>query len=484
MRTWRLGLLLFASLPALACGGGGSSSDNGNGNGDNPGSTTLRGGERIGWDQPVAAPEDAGAYSFAVYVDGVPRPLIDARCADVRSAGGVACSGRLPSMASGRHTLELTAWVNGFESPRSSPLSVMVASTALQAGPASSGTTISGTAPAAFGTVCFDAGSMDCYASQRMASALPDVTSLVTTQSGLFFVEEGKRVRVMAGDTLEPSPALTMDDSARITALAVPPDFERSHEVFVAWSEPSRDGGETLNVTRYRELLGVFGEGATIVTGLPLPTEGDAPIAIDADGLVYVALPGARVQDGAPDAAAMSHVILRFSSDGSVPAANPQASPVIAQGYARPSSLVWDSIARQLWLSGVDPRWGPVSTLRVEGENLGEWPWLPSPATPPSPDSAEVPALSLTAGSGPDESRHIWLLRGARRPERAVVEPGRRTLLKFSSVGIPAMGQIADVAAGADGTLVLITRLGSSRLSDVWRLTPLRAPVMNESGAR
>jgi len=470
MRTWRLGPPLLSCLLALACGGGSgsSSSDNGDNSG---GGVTVRGGERIAWDQPVESPSAASAYAFILYVDGAQMPMTEVRCADVRSAGGVACSGRLPSMARGSHQLEVSASVNGFESSRSAPLMVTVASVAVQDSTATSGATVIGVAPAPLGTVCFEAGSRECYASHRIAADLEGVTSLVATRSGLFFVERGRRVRVMTGDTLESTPALTLDDGARITALAVPPDFERSRAVFVAWSERSRSGGETLSVTRYREVAGIFGEGATIVTGLPLPPGGAAPIAIDDRGLVYLALPAMKVPDDTPDVAALSHMILRFGSDGSVPATNPQASPVIAHGYANPSSLVWDADARRLWLSGTDPRWGVVSRLDVEKDDRVDWPWLPSPVVTASQASPEVRALALTAPSGSDQSRHVWLLQDGQGPQRAALVPDRGPL-RFSVAQMEALGQVVGVAAGMRGSLLVVSQSETGGVSDLWRLIP------------
>jgi len=470
MRTWRLGLSLLSCLLALACGGG-SNSPGSDDDGGNSGSTiTVRGGERIAWDQPVESPSAAGGYAFILYVDGAQMPMTEVRCADVRSAGGVACSGRLPSLARGSHRLELTASVNGFESPRSQALTVTAASVALQDSGTTSRTAVMGVAPAALATLCLGAGSRECHVSRLLASGLGVVTSVVTTETGLFFVEGGRHVRVMTGDALAVSPALTVDEGTRITALAVSPDYTRSRAVFVAWSEPSRDGGETLNVTRYREVAGIFGEGATIVTGLPLPLGGAAPIAIDDRGLVYVALPAMRGPDDKPDVAALSQMILRFDSDGSVPATNPQASPVIAYGYASPSSIVWDAVARRLWLSGTDPRWGPVSTLEIEGYDRADWPWLPSPAVPASQASSAVSALALTAASSSDRSRHVWLLQEAGDPQRAAVDPNHG-LLRFNPVEVEMLGQVRGVAAGTRGSLLVVSQSGAGG-SELWRLIP------------
>jgi hypothetical protein len=117
------------------------------------------------------------------------------------------------------------------------------------------------------------------------------VTALAAAGELIFVVEGNARIRVIADDVLRDEPSLALDAGARVTGIAVPPDFGQTRTVFIAWTQPSRSGGETLNITRYRELLGTLGEGATIVTGLPVSSGLAAPIAIDDQGLIYVALP-------------------------------------------------------------------------------------------------------------------------------------------------------------------------------------------------
>lgn len=128
MATWRLAPLVCSwCLIAGACGGSSPTSPSSPSGGTNPGQViTLRGGERLAWDQPGDSPQAVRAYTFLLWVDNAAAQLVDTRCTDNRSAAGYECSGRLPSMAGGRHTLELSAVLNGRESGRSAPLSVMM----------------------------------------------------------------------------------------------------------------------------------------------------------------------------------------------------------------------------------------------------------------------------------------------------------------------------------------------------------------------
>lgn len=394
----------------MACGGDSSSSNNGD-TGDNRdgGSSgpTIRGGERIGWDQPVNSRMEALGYTFLVYVDGTPRPLTEVQCSDERSAGGVACSARLPAMSSGRHTLEMSASVNGFESQRSQPITVSVAS-GLQA------VTIGGasapvTPPAADKALTDSAACVatnECYQQHQITSGLGVITAPLNAGNILFFVENGRTVRTLVNDVPQAEVALSVGADSRITGLAAAPDFNRTHRVYVAWTERS-SGLETLNITRYRELGGVLAEGATIVSGLPMPPDGVAPIAVDDARRIYLALP-AMQKDAVGPPAELSNHVLRFADDGSVPGSNPAASPVLALGYGRPAALVWDGVSRQLWMSGADILSDPVTAIPVD-EVRADWPWIPQ--TRASGNVFPVPPTTLSLTSGPTlaEPRFLWL---------------------------------------------------------------------------
>ena len=112
----------------LAIGGCGGSS-----NPDSGGSQAIRGNERIGWDQQAANTAELSNFRYAIYVDGNRSELPDVTCADSQGSAGFACSGRLPGLSAGQHTLELASYVvvDGAisESPKSPPLRVNVSPT-------------------------------------------------------------------------------------------------------------------------------------------------------------------------------------------------------------------------------------------------------------------------------------------------------------------------------------------------------------------
>jgi len=461
MRTWRLGLALAACLSAVACGDGNNDSGGNTGSG---GVVTVRSGDRITWDQPVESPDTARAYTYRIYVDGNLASLTEIVCADVRSAGGVTCSGRLPSMSAGRHTLELTAAFGSSESPRSTPMAVSMASLAVVT-PSSPDGDAPQDSTSQQGLACVSALPEECYATRVIAAGLGTVTSLVATRDRVFILEGPDRIRVVVKNTLAAEPALVADPGRRLVDIAAPPDFERTRTLYVAWSEPSRNGGEMLQISRYRDVLGSLGEGATIVAGLPLPADGFAPIAIDDRGMIYVALPASAA---GTDAAVgdLSHFVLRFNADGTLPPDNPAPSPVIAHGYGRPSALIWNQGSNALWLSGSDDRPRlPISTLRTE--NATSWPLDPVPFSTAPQELLEASSLTVTqAALGPQ----LWVVEDGVL-HRARLIPGRT--LPLDAIVFGGAQAVGRITAGVDGSLVVATKPPTGQSTEVLRLTPV-----------
>jgi hypothetical protein len=122
----RGGTLGFALLVLCACGG----------TAPQPpivtppaGTETINGSERIGWDQRAGDAAELAAIRYAIYVDGNRSELSGVTCAAAATATGYACSGRLPAMSAGTHTLEIVSFVQDggtFESARSAALRVSV----------------------------------------------------------------------------------------------------------------------------------------------------------------------------------------------------------------------------------------------------------------------------------------------------------------------------------------------------------------------
>ena len=368
----RLLVIAVATLLAAACGGGESPSPPDSGTPPPTDTVQIRGNERLAWVQSASSVQDLRTHTYRLYIDGTAAAMSEVQCSESGVPAGYECSGRLPAMAPGRHVLELASVRNGVESPRSAPLAV-TRLTSL----------ISGTAPSHAGNVSPNgqpvikcaAGATECGDVRVISTDMGVVSVLGATPDGrLFLIEDERRVRVVERDTLADEPALAIDSSsARLVGLAVDSAFEETRTVFIAWAVASPDGRSELNITRYRELQNRFGEGATIVAGLPLAGTGPVPLAVDDHGLIYAAMPGPADPEAA-SASPYDAAILRFTGDGLTPDSNRGASPVLSNGYVRPAALVVDAAHRRVWLAGDDGTGShSLSSISLDANTHDEW---------------------------------------------------------------------------------------------------------------
>jgi len=108
-------------LLAIACAGTSAPPSSGDGE-------PITGSERFGWDQPAADAAELATFRYAVYLDQTRSEATGVSCSPV-PGGAFACSSDLPSMAAGRHTLQVAAFVLDAgvvrESARSAPVTVI-----------------------------------------------------------------------------------------------------------------------------------------------------------------------------------------------------------------------------------------------------------------------------------------------------------------------------------------------------------------------
>lgn len=241
--------------------------------------------------------------------------------------------------------------------------------------------------------VCAGVNGQSCYTVQRIATVPGEIQALTPAGDGrVFFIDAaGEHVRLIAGDTLMPDAVLAAARNSRLIGLVLDPAFDRNRFVYVGEVETRPDGRREMSIVRYREVANLLAEGSAIISGLPLPANGDAPFTVDGTGHVYLAMPAAA--GGAIAASPYDGMVLRFESDGSVPRDSRGGSPVFAHGYARPTSLVWSGAQNELWLAGRGADWdGPLARLPLAG-NAAEWPRLPGTAVLDS----DSPIVSLSA---------------------------------------------------------------------------------------
>lgn len=429
--------------------------------GGSPKPIVVNGSERLEWDQRAASAADLPRHTFTVHVDGQPQPLADVRCAPAVGESIFPCSGRLPAMSNGIHALQLVAAFEGRSSAPSERILVDVRG----ASPASATLPSASMAadPGRGAALCLSDGAW-CYSASVVADGLdaPSALSATPEDDLLFFVEAGRQVRVIEHGVLVPEPALAAEDLTRIVGLAVDRDFATTRAAFVALTEV-RNGRHELTVRRYRALAGRLAEGAPIVSGLPLPADAITPLAMGADRLLYLAMPGSAAEGRGADAA-YSGFILRFDRDGRVPAQNRVASPVIAQGYERPAGLAIDE-ANRLALTGARRQWNHVAAGAAPGEDGQDWPavahgWIEQPSSGAAPAGVTV---AFVAGT----TRALVTVDGSLR---AIVPAGDGRLARTEPVTWNLGGQVEAVAAAPERAVLYATVTNDSTRYRIVRL--------------
>jgi hypothetical protein len=391
--------------------------------------------------------------------------LADIRCAAGATATAYACSGQLPALVAGAHLLELAAVDRGVEGPRSAPFPVTVnlsasTSAANDLTPASSAR-----------IVCLDPEVDECFDALTIASGLGAVSDLTAAPDGrAFLIENERTVRVLGPDGLSPTPALTAQDvGERLVSLALSPDFSHTRSVYVGWVEEG-PGGPEFTVRRYREVAGVLGQGAAIVSGLPLGESIRVPLAIDSQEHIFVALPAAPEEAARRSAFAFNGNVLRFAPDGSVPVE--QSSPILTRGYDQPSALMYDRAGSRLWLGGSPAAWNtPLALISLEkGSDLAHSSIVSGLRTPMSTASGErslqMPVIALRSRGNAQE---LWLTDGD--AYRGTVSGGAVQRLQPVETDL---GDIAAIAAMTENDLLVVVRQGANgNLGvDIVRLVP------------
>lgn len=405
----------------------------------NPGgSETITGRERFGWDQQADGTAELATFAYAIFVDGARSTVAAVSCGTASSATGFACSGQLPPMPAGAHTLQLATFLMenpSTESDRSAALNVVVsAANAIELNATSAAGAIAGTA---------QSGNSPPRLKSRgpVVDGLEQPNDLAIAPDGRVFVAESSgRISIVTGGrrvtALEPARGARVD----MVALALDPQVARNGLVYVI--RAVLDGAPPVfQLVRYREVGGTLGEAAMLLDNVS--ASGATPAAalrFGPDGRLYAAFE--ERSDASPAQGSYNGKILRLNPDGTTPRDQRGASPVFAAGARRPRGLTWDADG-VLWI--------------VDGDSMGPERLIVAAPVPGPSYTLPVPFGAASAvfdanGDlliGADIAGYILRVHFDQTDRTRVV--GTERLLEGEVDAVRAL------AAGADGTISVAT---------------------------
>ena len=332
----RRALFLCCWIGLAGCGKSGDNSGDG---------VQIVGNERIGWDQQAADTSELSTFHYRLWVDGVSHEMTDALCGTDSGSAGFPCTGGLPQMPVGSHTLELSAYVDGsppLESARSSALRVRVTGQL----------TVTTQRPRSFAPMLPTADGIQLQP-DLVADGLNDVTDLAFTSDGRIFVSErAGRVRTIANGQLQPEPAVTLDDvvtgSGRgLLAVAVDPRFKETSFVYGVYTATTG-----MQLVRFVESHGRFVNRAVLLSDLPYRPDGPgASLRFGPDNKLYLGLDDGGDAARAGDLGSYSGKVLRLNPDATTPADQAGGTPVYVLNVNVPRGLAWAADGETLWVA-------------------------------------------------------------------------------------------------------------------------------------
>lgn len=273
----------------------------------------------------------------------------------------------------------------------------------------------------------------DCVSVQAVARTTTPVTAMTTTGDGrLFYVDEGRSVRLITPWSVAATPLVVADAGITLNQVVVDPAFAESGFIWVSETVLHADESREFRIARYRVREKTAGERVVVLSGIPLPAAANAVLTIDASRRIYVAVPGQPAGD--------SHrgTVLRFNADGTAPEHSPADWPILP-GIAFPTGIASDLAGGVVWVSGSDhPAAWSVVSIPLDGARL--------PRVTPSENQS---AVSVVYGL---DGKYLVSLASNGVLERARVG-SPDTLLERQTLNLGSLGRVRAIAADGAGTI-------------------------------
>ena len=303
----------------------------------------------------------------------------------------------------------------------------------------------------------------------------------------ILVAERSGQIRAVRNGLLDPQP-VSGGPTVRVQGLsgmdlALHPDFDRNHYVYISYTKPLDEKRTTLAVARAvwdgRALTGTadifVGEGG-----------GGGPIAFGGDGMLYISSGGGG-EKATQTANSLGGKILRLTDTGKVPPDNPfvgreDARPeVFTMGHRNTLRMAMHPGTGAIWQVEMGPNGGDEVNILVPGANYG-WPLVSLGRTYAGPWQAQftregfrdpvifwMPSIATssiafyTGDRLPKWKGDIFVggmrygeIPGTGRVERVLINKNLEELRREPLL-LDLRRRIRDVKQGRDGLLYLLT---------------------------
>jgi glucose/arabinose dehydrogenase len=248
----------------------------------------------------------------------------------------------------------------------------------------------------------------------------------------------------------------------RLLAIALDPQFERTHFVYTISTAAPASATPTFVLARFREVSGTFGDRVILLDHIRAGEPSGAALRFGSDGALYAAFDAGRDEAAANDLASPQGKVLRMNADGSTPGDQAGGSPLFAAGFLSPRGIAWQPGSGMLWvaeqrgtLAAVEAQ-SDVADRKKRGVTRRQY------ALPESiaPSSIAFAGDDLLVAAEP--GRRLLRIRFDEKNPLSIV--GTEHLLQ------DRIGPIHAVAAGADGTIYVAADRAVARLVRVTAL--------------
>jgi len=412
-----------------------------------PSPERITGTEHVGWNQSASDVSELATVGYAMYVDGARTVLADATCGTTPELAGFPCSSRLPPLTPGTHVLELAAFTtdggNTLESSRSLPLTVIVSPSSAVG------------LPAPINTV-FTTSDRMALRLTTVASGLNDPTDLAVFPDGrVAIAERSGHVRIVHDEEMLDASIrvddLTAENRGGLLSIAIDPDFDRTHGVYVAYTASDK-GGRSLRVLRLREVRGTLADAVPVFEGGAISSNPAATIRFGPDRKLYIALDDGGVPQSSEDLSSVNGKVLRLNADGTTPDDQAAAIPLFSWPYHEPRGLDWQKSTGLLWIADAAGGAGTVLSAVASADPMHQRATARLRYVPPSPISAAgIVFYSGRTMAGLDGN---LLVAGGHRGQIARVVFDGRTPTRVASIDdlLPEpMDAVSSIAISHDG---------------------------------